>query len=292
LVLLLLLMFAVGCTMELSKIKDHLIKPKGVFIAMVTQFGIMPLTAFCLSKAFQLTDIDAVVVLLCGCCPGGNASNLLTVLLKGDMNLSIVMTTCSTVISLGMMPLLIFLYCQGFDSLHHFVPYKSIMISLIYVLICSGSGILLNYLRPRAALICSKVGIVVCNLGLLVYLIWLCLKLGDVFWLVLSLTMQVIAVFMPLIGFILGYVFSWIFRLSPKECRAVSMETGCQNAQLCFGILKMAFAPEVLGAVMSFPVLYGLYQFLEGLFIVMIFRTYQYCADKLKKHSFVPAKTE
>lgn len=38
-------------------------------------------------QVFQLSEIRAVVVLICGCCPGGNLSNIMTLALKGDMNL-------------------------------------------------------------------------------------------------------------------------------------------------------------------------------------------------------------
>ncbi|MGH0120773.1 UNVERIFIED_CONTAM: hypothetical protein FKN15_027139 [Acipenser sinensis] len=61
--------------------------PKGVAIAVVAQYGIMPLTAFTLAKVFQLGSIESVTVLICGCCPGGNLSNIFALALKGDMNL-------------------------------------------------------------------------------------------------------------------------------------------------------------------------------------------------------------
>lgn len=38
-------------------------------------------------QAFQLTEMTAVVILICGCCPGGNLSNILALALNGDMNL-------------------------------------------------------------------------------------------------------------------------------------------------------------------------------------------------------------
>ena len=86
-VILFITMVSLGCTMEISKIKNHILKPKGVAIAVVAQFGIMPLTAFSLAKVFQLEPIEAVTVLICGCCPGGNLSNIFALALKGDMNL-------------------------------------------------------------------------------------------------------------------------------------------------------------------------------------------------------------
>lgn len=86
-VILFITMISLGSTMEISKIKTHLIKPKGVAIALLAQFGIMPLTAFCLAKILQLDSIKAVAVLICGCCPGGNLSNIFSLAMKGDMNL-------------------------------------------------------------------------------------------------------------------------------------------------------------------------------------------------------------
>lgn len=80
-------MLSLGCTMEFSKIKAHLWKPKGLAIALVAQYGIMPLTAFVLGKVFQLNNIEALAILVCGCSPGGNLSNVFSLAMKGDMNL-------------------------------------------------------------------------------------------------------------------------------------------------------------------------------------------------------------
>ncbi|MGH0166484.1 UNVERIFIED_CONTAM: hypothetical protein FKN15_074474 [Acipenser sinensis] len=88
-IILFITMVSLGCTMEISKIKAHILKPKGVAIAVVAQYGIMPLTAFTLAKVFQLGSIESVTVLICGCCPGGNLSNIFALALKGDMNLRI-----------------------------------------------------------------------------------------------------------------------------------------------------------------------------------------------------------
>lgn len=71
--------------------------------------------------------------------------------------LSIVMTSCSTLLALGMMPLLLYLYCQGFSNLHTAVPYAEIILSLVMVLVPCGIGILINTYRPRYSKIVTKV---------------------------------------------------------------------------------------------------------------------------------------
>lgn len=86
-IILFITMISLGCTMEISKIKSHLLKPKGVAIALLAQFAIMPLTAFSLAKVLQMDRIKAITVLICGCCPGGSLSNIFSLAMKGDMNL-------------------------------------------------------------------------------------------------------------------------------------------------------------------------------------------------------------
>lgn len=74
-------------------------------------------------------------------------------------SLSILMTSCSTLLALGMMPLLLYLYCQGFTNLQNSVPYVDIITSLFMILIPCGAGILINYWRPQYAKIITKVSV-------------------------------------------------------------------------------------------------------------------------------------
>ncbi|KAM9355158.1 hepatic sodium/bile acid cotransporter-like [Pholidichthys leucotaenia] len=267
-------MVSLGCTMEIRKIRAHLFKPKGTAIALAAQFGIMPITAFTLAKLLKMDSIKAVAVLICGCCPGGNLSNVFSLLLKGDMNLSIVMTTCSSVTALGMMPLLLYIFSQGFTSLEKAVPYLGIIVALVSTLVPCAIGITFNHYRPHFASVFKKVGLAV----LLIMSIAMCILSGylvkDIIWMILMPDVIAVAVLMPLIGFTLGYVLSTSCGLSPKCCRTVSMETGCQNMQLCTTILKVAFPLEVVGPLFLFPLLYIAFQCAEAAVIILCFRCY------------------
>uniref|UniRef100_A0AAZ1XET8 Solute carrier family 10 member 1 n=1 Tax=Oreochromis aureus TaxID=47969 RepID=A0AAZ1XET8_OREAU len=244
---------------------NYIMKPKGLAIAATAQYGIMPLTAFCLVKGFQLSDITGVVVLVCGCCPGGIFSNSMALAIHGDMNLSIVMTSCSTMLALGMMPLLLFIYCQGFPSVRNAVPYGEIMLSLVLILVPCSIGIATqNQKRSMIIMLMFLVGT----------LILIGVGSGHVILTMMSPSLFAIAGFMPLIGYCLGYAFSSIFRLIHRR-RTVSMETGCQNVPLCTTILKVAFPEEVVGPLYLFPTVYLVFQLLEAAIIIMLFRCYQ-----------------
>ncbi|XP_049445509.1 sodium/bile acid cotransporter [Epinephelus fuscoguttatus] len=288
----LITMVSMGCTMEVSKIKHHIVKPKGVAIALLAQYGVMPLTAFCLAKVFQLADMLAVVVLICGCCPGGSLSNLLSLALKGDMNLSLVMTSCSTLLALGMMPLLLYLYCQGFD-LHNAVPYVDIIISLALILIPCGAGILINHYRPQLAKTVTKAGLIFLGIFMVVIAAVASFAIGDTLLTVLSPPLMAIAALMPFTGYVFGYVISSLFRLSQPERRTVAMETGCQNSQLCFTILKLAFPPELTGPLFLFPMVYVIFQLMEAVLLITLFWGHHRFARKQKeKVTYQPATTE
>lgn len=57
--------------------------------------------------------------------------------------------------------------------------------------------------------------------------------------------------------------------------RTISMETGFQNIQLCSTILNVTFPPEVIGPLFFFPLLYMIFQLVEGLLFITVFRCYE-----------------
>ncbi|XP_011856290.1 PREDICTED: sodium/bile acid cotransporter [Mandrillus leucophaeus] len=270
-------MLSLGCTMEFSKIKAHLWKPKGLAIALVAQYGIMPLTAFVLGKVFHLNNIEALAILVCGCSPGGNLSNVFSLAMKGDMNLSIVMTTCSTFCALGMMPLLLYLYTRGIydGDLKDKVPYGRIILSLVPVLIPCSIGIVLKSKRPQYMRYVIKGGMIIILLCSVAVTVLSAINVGKSIMFAMTPLLIATSSLMPFIGFLLGYVLSALFCLNGRCRRTVSMETGCQNVQLCSTILNVAFPPEVIGPLFFFPLLYMIFQLGEGLLLIAMFRCYE-----------------
>nr|XP_020449376.1 sodium/bile acid cotransporter-like [Monopterus albus] len=274
-IILFIAMISLGCTMEISRIKAHLFKPKGVFIALLAQFGIMPLSSFCLAKMLQLSPIKALTVLICGCCPGGSLSNIFSLAIKGDMNLSITMTTCSSIAALGLMPLLLFLLCKGFPSVANAVPYPGILTGLTLTLIPCTIGITVNHYKPHYSPFITKAGLIILIISSIIVLILSGIAIKDEIWMVFTADIVTTAALMPLTGFMMGYAMSIICRLSPQCCRTISMETGCQNVQLCNTVLKVAFPPQVIGPMFVFPFIYMIMQCAEALLLILCFRCYQ-----------------
>jgi len=101
-----IVMFGMGTTLDLKDFALVLKRPLDVFIGACAQFLIMPGLAYVIATAFDLDPALTAGVVLVGTCPGGTSSNVITFMSKGDVALSVTMTSVSTVLS-------------HLDSVHH-----------------------------------------------------------------------------------------------------------------------------------------------------------------------------
>lgn len=273
-IMLALVMFSMGCNVDLKNFLTHIKRPWGIIVGFICQFGIMPLTAFLLSLAFNILPIQAVVVLIMGCCPGGTASNVIAYWVDGDMDLSVSMTTCSTLLAMGMMPLCLFIYTKMWtDSNAIVLPYDSIGISLIALVIPVSFGMFVNHKWPSKAKIILKVGSIVgAVLIVLIAVVGGILYRGS--W-IISPKLWIIGTIFPAAGYSLGFILARIAGLSWQRCRTVSLETGMQNTQLCSTIVQLSFTPEQLELMFTFPLIYSIFQLLFALLILAGYRLYR-----------------
>lgn len=99
-----IIMFGMGTTLSVADFTRVFKMPWPVFVGMVLQFSIMPLTGFTIATLFGFKPAIAAGLVLIGSCPGGVASNLMAYLANGDVALSVTMTSCSTLMSPVMTP--------------------------------------------------------------------------------------------------------------------------------------------------------------------------------------------
>lgn len=142
-----------GAAINLSTIKDIMRRPIGPTICFICQFVFMPLTAYGLGYAlFPDSHELALGLFFTGISPGGGASNMWTLILGGNINLSIAMTTISTLAAFLMMPLWIFtLGSTIFSRAKMGVPYARIVTTAFGLLIPLGIGLLIQRFMPRTA---------------------------------------------------------------------------------------------------------------------------------------------
>ncbi|KAM6221677.1 sodium/bile acid cotransporter 4 [Rhynchocyon petersi] len=269
-------MLGLGCTVDVNHFGAHVRRPVGALLAALCQFGLLPLLAFLLALTFKLDEVAAVAVLLCGCCPGGNLSNLMSLLVDGDMNLSIIMTISSTLLALFLMPLCLWIYSRAWINtpLVQLLPLGAVTLTLCSTLIPIGLGVFIRYKYNRVADYIVKVSLWSLLVTLVVLFIMTGTMLGPELLASIPAAVYVIAIFMPLAGYASGYGLATLFHLPPNCKRTVCLETGSQNVQLCTAILKLAFPPRFIGSMYMFPLLYALFQSAEAGIFVLIYKVY------------------
>ncbi|XP_061092837.1 ileal sodium/bile acid cotransporter-like [Conger conger] len=273
-VMLAMVMFAMGCTVDIYKLWGHIRRPWGIFVGFLCQFGIMPFTAFALSLAFNVMPVQAVAILIMGCCPGGSSSNILAYWLDGDMDLSISMTTCSSILAMGMMPLCLLIYTSVWTSSDTIqIPYQSIGITLISLLIPVALGIYVKNRWPAAAKKILKVGSIM-GIVLIVVIAVVGGVLYQSSW-IISPSLWIIGAIYPVIGFSLGFLLARFVGQPWFRCRTIALETGFQNAQLCSTIVQLSFSAEELEVMFSFPLIYSIFQLVVAVGSVGAYQLYK-----------------
>ncbi|KAM9709455.1 ileal sodium/bile acid cotransporter [Menidia menidia] len=275
-VMLALVMFAMGCNVEAAKLWGHIRRPWGIVIGFICQFGIMPFTAFALSLAFGVEPVQAIVIVIMGCCPGGSSSNIICFWLDGDMDLSISMTACSSILALGMMPLCLFVYTTTWTSSDSIrIPFDSIGITLAALLIPIAAGMYVKRRWPGQAKRILKMGSIV-GFALIIIIAVIGGVLYQSSW-TISPSLWIIGAIYPFIGFSLGFLLARFVGQPWHRCRTIALETGFQNSQLCSTIVQLSFSPEELEIMFAFPLIYSIFQLVAALVAVGAYQTHKRC---------------
>ncbi|XP_037686133.1 solute carrier family 10 member 6 [Choloepus didactylus] len=269
-----LIMFSLGCSVDIRKLWLHIRRPWGIAVGLICQFGLMPLIAYLLTISFSLKPVQAIAVLIMGCCPGGTISNIFTFWVDGDMDLSISMTTCSTLAALGMMPLCLYLYTWSWNLEQSLtVPYQNIGITLVCLTVPVAFGVYVNYRWSKQSKVILKIGAVIGGALLLVVAVaGVVLAKGS--W-KSDISLLTISFIFPLIGHVTGFLLALLTHQSWQRCRTISLETGAQNIQMCVTMLQLSFTAKQLVQMFSFPLAYGLFQLLDGFVIIAAYQIYK-----------------
>lgn len=148
-----------GAALDIDTVKGIVKRPIGPSICFSCQYIFMPLCSFGLGLLlFPDSPELALGLFFTGVSPGGGASNMWTLILEGNIHLSIVMTTLSTFAAFAMMPLWIFTLGKViFNRANLGVPYVRIALMAVGFVIPVAIGVLIQKYLPRVAKFLVKI---------------------------------------------------------------------------------------------------------------------------------------
>lgn len=243
--LLMAVMFGMGLTLRAADFRHILQHPRNVLIGCTAQFTIMPLLAWGLSCLFAPSPAIAAGIILVGTCPGGTASNVITFLAKGDVPLSVSMTTVNTLLAPLLTPFITWLILRTTVEVDAWGMLLSILQVIMLPLAVGvllqhffGSFVkrLLPYLPTFSILaICAIIVCVIAHNAAAIS------AAGFI------ILLPIIA--HNLLGFACGYGVGKALHLSAAQCKTMAIEIGMQNSGLAVALAHSAFSHLPMAAV-------------------------------------------
>nr|WP_319822860.1 bile acid:sodium symporter family protein [Psychrobacter piscatorii] len=205
----------------------------------VAQFTLMPLIAYLLTVIFNLDPLIAVGVILVGCCPGGTSSNVITFLAKGDVVLSVAITSISTLLAPFLTPILLNVFAGQLID----IDLASMMITITKIVILPILlGVIFHKFLGNKIAFVTEVLPMVSVLGISIIIAAVVavskatiLDSGAIVFIVVALH--------NMLGYTLGYLIARLSGFTEKQRRAIMVEVGMQNSGLGAALAATYFNP-------------------------------------------------
>lgn len=276
------IMFGVALGIKTQHFKEVFNKPKLPIIGFISQFAVLPAITFLVVIALSkyITPTIAMGMILVAACPGGNISNFMTSLAKGNAALSVTLTAIATLMAIVLTPLN-FKIWGGFynDFLSHadqtllqplsINPNKMFRAVTILLGIPLVAGMAVNHFLPKLT---QKINKPIRIASIIIFFLLVGVMLSKNFASFMSFVKYIFLIVLAhnLIALISGNLFARIWRIRGANRRAITIETGIQNSGLALALLfnPHIFPVELNNGGMAFiAAWWGIWHILSGLTI-------------------------
>lgn len=263
-------MFGVALGIKIDDFKRLGEEPKLVLVGILSQFVLLPLLTFGLVLLIKPQPSIALGMMMVAACPGGNISNFMTHLAKGNTALSVSLTAFATFLAMFMTPFNFQLYGNLYAPTSEILktvviaPFALVKVVLMILGIPLILGMLLRYKNETLAITLSKllkpvsivvfVGIVIIafsnNIDVFNDYVHHVLYLG---------------IGHNLLALLLGFFVAKSFGLSFLNQKTLAIETGIQNSGL--GLLLIFTFFNGLGGMAILAAFWGIWHIVSGLLL-------------------------
>ena len=212
----------------------------------------------------------ALGMFMVAACPGGNISNFITHMAKGNSALSVSLTAIATLLAVIMTPLNL----QFWGSLYGptatvlqdiaISPFEMVKLVSLLLALPLVLGMWVNHTKPFLAKKMAKV-LKLASLIFFISLIFLALYNNRQIFMDYVFYVFWIVVIHNLIAFTTGFSIAKLLRLSPRDVRSITIETGIQNSGL--GLLLIFTFFEGLGGMALLAAFWGIWHLVSGLML-------------------------
>ncbi|MDS0292869.1 bile acid:sodium symporter family protein [Halogeometricum luteum] len=235
------IMLGMGLTLTPADFRRVVERPRDVFVGAASQWLLMPLFAYGLVALLGLPPEIGVGLVLVGAAPGGTASNVMTYLGRGDVALSVTITSVTTVAAPVVMPAWIVLLAGESIS----VTFAEMATSIVQVVLLPVvGGLLLRYVLDRYAPAVARAGVSIfpaVSVVAIVAIIAAVVGLNVTTILSAGLVVFLAVVLHNGLGLRSGYGIGRASGMSEDRARTCAFEVGLQNSGLAVALATAHF---------------------------------------------------
>lgn len=287
-IILAFVMFGVALGIKPQTFKDVFKNPKSVIIGVCSQWIALPAVTFLVAIALNqwITPMIALGMILVASCPGGNISNFMSSLSKGNIELSVSMTAITTAFAPIVTPFNFFFWGSLYShviSIQNDLPRLVIPFfpMLEQILLLLGVPIFLGLLFaryfPNATKKITKPAQV---LSILLFIGMVIVSFSQNFQIFLDNIFYVFFIVMlhNACALATGYFGGKIARVPERDRRSFTVEIGIQNSGLGLILLfnPAIFPPEIwhghYGGMLFITAWWGIWHIVSGLTVAYLFR--------------------
>lgn len=278
------IMFGVALDIKTEHFKDILKNPKSAIVGFISQTFLLPAFTFLLVLLLNPTPTVALGMILVAACPGGNISNFISSMAKGNIALSVSLTAISTMAAIFFTPFnfalwgnfyIDFYNAHGAANLVRPLEIDKIqMFQTVFILL--GIPVLIGlFVAKKFPAITAKIKKPINQGSLLFFVLMVIAMLSANFSQFTSYVhlVFIIVLLHNLLALSTGYFFSKVTKLSQTDQRTVAIETGIQNSGLALALMfnPKIFPPEMeLGGMAIIAAWWGIWHIISGLTIAFV----------------------
>ncbi len=287
-IVLAIVMFGVALGIKPRTFIDILKSPKSVLVGIFCQLLLLPALTFLLTITFKnwISPMIALGMILVASCPGGNISNFITSLSRGNTELSVSLTAFNTAACVFTTPLNFAfwgnMYINFAGKRDMVLPELQIPLSDVFVTIVILLGIPLvlgvlcaQYL-PKVAKALKKP---MQYLSIIFFVGMVCIAFGGNFGVFIKCIQYIFLIVLVhnLLALGIGFGTSTLLKMPYKDRRTITIETGIQNSGLGLALLlnPHIFNPEIWannGGMLVITAWWGVWHIISGLTLAGLWR--------------------
>ena len=262
-----IIMFGVALGISPNDFKRLFKTPKILLTGIISQFILLPLVTFIFIKLVNPMPSIALGMMMVAACPGGNISNFMTQMAKGNAALSVSLTAFATLVSLVMTPFNLHfwgnLYAPTAEILQRVELDPLELVKLVTLIL--GLPLLLGmWVRKHKTTLADKLSKILKPVSLIIFMLFIVIAFYDNFDIFINYVHYVLILVIThnILALLTGFYFAKAMKLSYKNQKTLAIETGIQNSGL--GLLLIFSFFNGLGGMMLLVAFWAIWDIFSG----------------------------